>query len=76
MKRYLSGLSIELSQLTRSLNDGSPDELNIFAREIARIELRLQAARSLIEARMFEAEIDNKREEMKAGISIKVTEVK
>jgi hypothetical protein len=58
MRSYIAELSNELRQLASDLHSSNEADLRIYARELARIEMLLQAARSLLEARLFEAEID------------------
>lgn len=57
MKSYLRGLTMHLESLMRSLDTES--NMKVVARELAVVELKLQACRSLFEARLMEAEIKN-----------------
>jgi len=61
MKNILFELQQELKRVSNDLNSATPQTLKIYARELARIEMLLQAARSMLEARVFEAEIDNEK---------------
>lgn len=61
MKRYLGDIQIRLDRLIGSLN--TAEDLRIVARELAMAEMKLQACRSLLEARLFEDEIENMKEE-------------
>lgn len=58
MRRFTRELLLDLESCRRDLSAATPEQLKIFARRLASIEMRLQAARSLLEARLFDAEAD------------------
>lgn len=63
---WLKNISSELSQLKTNLNSAPELELRIAARTLAKLEMEIQACRSLLEARLFQAEIDNMEKELQA----------
>ena len=65
MKSFLLEVQSQIREAMKDMDVAKPEELKVFARRLAAIEMRLQAARSLLEARMFEADADNLEEEAK-----------
>lgn len=59
MKRFLKGIQLEIDIIMGQLNSELPIDSKIIAREMGIVELKLQAARSLLEVRLFEDEIEH-----------------
>lgn len=63
MKDFIRKVFYDLNEIKRDIGTAKPDDIKIICRMLAKAEMELQAARSLMEARLFEADIFNMQEE-------------
>lgn len=59
MSIYINEIINELRTLNKEIDDADATKLKIITRKLAMVEMKTQAIRSLIEARLFQQEIWN-----------------